>query len=328
MQRDYQKEKEFYSKPFKFSYSSLNKLLFSPSLFYKDYILRDREEKLDKHLVEGKLIHCLLFEPENLEEKFSVMPGKTPTDNVKKLLYYLKDKIKGSLLNVDSNDYILDALKIANLYQSFKEDEKRLAKIQTEDNEAYWQFINNTKADVVDEDTLQRCKDRVDLIKSNKEVMSLFTVEETDFELDSVTTHAEAYLECSLESHDFGLKGYVDYYSVNEENKEVTICDLKTTGKTITDFAETVDFYNYWLQAAMYCKLVYENLSDDRDDYKISFKFVVIDKYDQVYVFDVSDQTLGNWMENLISTLNIASIHYTNKDYSLPYQFLQDKVVL
>jgi len=328
MQRDYQKEKEFYSKPFKFSYSSLNKLLFSPSLFYKDYILKDREERLDKHLVEGKLIHCLLFEPENLEEKFSVMPGKTPTDSIKKVLYYLKDKIKGDLLNVDSNVYILDALKIANLYQSFKEDEKRLAKIQTEDNEAYWQFIKNTKADVVDMDTLQRCKDRVELIKSNKDVMSLFTKEETDFELDSITTHAEAFLECNLDNRSFGLKGFVDYYSVDAENKQVTICDLKTTGKTIADFAETVDFYNYWLQAAMYCKLVYENLPEERDDYKISFKFVVIDKYDQVYVFDVADQTLDVWMENLISTINIASYHFSNKNYSLPYQFLQGKVVL
>jgi hypothetical protein len=229
---------------------------------------------------------------------------------------------------VDSNDHILDALKIANLYQSFKEDEKRLAKIQTEDNEAYWQFIKNTKADVVDEDTLQRCKDRVELIKSNKDVMSLFTKEETDFELDSVTTHAEAFLECSLDNKPFGLKGFVDYYSVDEESKQVTICDLKTTGKTIADFAETVDFYNYWLQAAMYCKLVYENLPEERDNYKISFKFVVIDKYDQVYVFDVADQTLDVWMENLISTINIASYHFSNKNYSLPYQFLQGKVVL
>jgi len=328
MQRNNQKEKEFYSKPFKFSYSSLNKLLFSPSLFYKDYILKDREERLDKHLVEGKLIHCLLFEPENLEEKFSVMPGKTPTDSIKKVLYYLKDKIRGDLLNVNSNVYILDALKIANLYQSFKEDEKRLAKIQTEDNEAYWQFIKNTKADVVDMDTLQRCKDRVELIKSNKDVMSLFTKEETDFELDSITTHAEAFLECNLDNRPFGLKGFVDYYSIDEEAKQVTICDLKTTGKTIADFAETVDFYNYWLQAAMYCKLVYENLPEERDDYKISFKFVVIDKYDQVYVFDVADQTLDVWMENLISTINIASYHFSNKNYSLPYQFLQGKVVL
>ena len=103
---------------------------------------------------------------------------------------------------------------------------------------------------------------------------------------------------------------------------------LRPRVKTIADFAETVDFYNYWLQAAMYCKLVYENLPEERDDYKISFKFVVIDKYDQVYVFDVADQTLDVWMENLISTINIASYHFSNKNYSLPYQFLQGKVVL
>ena len=39
IKKDDNKEKEFYAKDFNFSYSSLNKLLFSPSLFYKDYIL-------------------------------------------------------------------------------------------------------------------------------------------------------------------------------------------------------------------------------------------------------------------------------------------------
>ena len=66
---DKQKEEEFYAKDFNFSYSSLNKIQFSPSLFYKDYILKDREIQTDKHLIEGKLIHCLLFEPNNLENK-------------------------------------------------------------------------------------------------------------------------------------------------------------------------------------------------------------------------------------------------------------------
>ena len=94
------KEKEFYSKPFKFSYSSLNKLLFSPSLFYRDYILGDKEEKLDKHLIEGKLIHCLVFEPQKLEEKFKIVPGKTPTDNVRKILH----KLAESLLMTDKSD--------------------------------------------------------------------------------------------------------------------------------------------------------------------------------------------------------------------------------
>ena len=75
MIRNKEKEDKFYAKKdFCFSYSSLNKLLFSPSLFYKEYILFDREVKTDKHLVEGKLVHCLLFEPENVEEKFSIVP--------------------------------------------------------------------------------------------------------------------------------------------------------------------------------------------------------------------------------------------------------------
>ena len=65
-----EKEEKFYAnKDFCFSYSSLNKLLFSPSLFYKDYILWDREVRTDKHLIEGKLIHCLLFEEDKVEEK-------------------------------------------------------------------------------------------------------------------------------------------------------------------------------------------------------------------------------------------------------------------
>ena len=72
MIRNIEKEEQFYSNDkFKFSYSSLNKLLFSPSLFYKDYILNDREVRTDKHLVEGKLVHCLVFEPEKLDEKFA-----------------------------------------------------------------------------------------------------------------------------------------------------------------------------------------------------------------------------------------------------------------
>jgi len=44
MNRNFQKEEEFYANnKFCFSYSSLNKLLFSPFLFYKDYILKDNE---------------------------------------------------------------------------------------------------------------------------------------------------------------------------------------------------------------------------------------------------------------------------------------------
>ena len=50
-------EKEFYSKPLYLSYSGLNKLLFSPKLYYKHYVLQQREEKLESYLIDGKVIH-------------------------------------------------------------------------------------------------------------------------------------------------------------------------------------------------------------------------------------------------------------------------------
>ena len=106
-----------------------------------------------------------------------------------------------------------------------------------------------------------------------------------------------------LYDYKFGLKGYVDKYIVDDESKTITIVDLKTTAKPLDNFAETVDFYNYWLQAAVYSLLVVKNVDENQQDYKIIFKFVVIDKYDQVYVFPVSEPTLVRWMTSLKQTL-------------------------
>lgn len=327
------KEKEFYSNPFKFSYSSLNKLLFSPSLFYKDYILNEREERLDKHLIEGKLIHCLVFEPENLTEKFKIVPGKTPTDNVRKILHKLAESLlmmdkDTDFMSEDLQEKILEILKEENLYQSLKEDSARLSKIQCDENLEYWKFINDPKIDVVDQETLAKCKEQAQIIMSNEEVKNLFARKETDFALDPIQTFSEKYLECSLKDMPFGLKGFIDFYQIDDDNKVVTICDLKTTGKTINDFSETVDFYNYWLQSAVYCKLVYEDLPEEKKNYDILFKFVVIDKYNQVYVFDVSQETLQKWAYEFEIVINKAAYHYKNNNYKLPFEFLIGKVIL
>ena len=329
MNRNMEREEEFYAnKNFAFSYSSLNKLLFSPSLFYKDYILQDREIRTDKHLVEGKLVHCLVFEPENLNNKFNVVPGKAPSDSVRKILKNMSlytDAVK--LADVDDK-VILDSLIEFNLYQSLKADEARIANVRTSDNEPYWKFLSNSSVDVINQDTLLDCTAKAEVIKSNEEVMSLFKNQSTDFDLDPISTHAEQYLKSDLDTFAFGLHGYVDYYTIDTETKTVTICDLKTSGKTVDNFSESVDFYNYWLQAAIYSKMVYDSLGDDRDDYTITFKFIVIDKYNQVYVYDVSEKSMVNWAEGLGGVLKIADYHYSEKNYSLPYDLLIEKVKL
>jgi len=328
MKKNQSKEEVFYAKKdFCFSYSSLNKLLFSPSLFYKEYILFDREVRTDKHLVEGKLVHCLLFEPEKVAEKFNIIPGKAPSDNIRKVMKDMSIHTNAETLDL-CEIQALESLKTLNLFQSLKTDEQRLKKVITEDNAPYWKFLSNTNVDVVDQDTVAKCTEMVETIKENKDVMSLFTEQKTDFELDPIETHAEDYLKSELAGNDFGLHGYIDFYKVNHDKKEVVICDLKTTGKTISDFRETIDFYNYWLQAAIYCKLVYDTLGDKAEEYSIKFKFVVIDTYKQVYVFDVTDETLAGWADGLEGVIKVASYHYKERNYQLPYDFLVGNIKL
>lgn len=327
MKIDKQKEKEFMDSKFNFSYSSMNRLLFSPRIFYKEYILKEKEIKTDKHLVEGRVIHTLLLQPDDFDSMFTVLPSKIPSDAVRRVLNDLKKYDNPNMSELD--DEILEALEYHNLYQSFKDDSKRLAKIQTSENAQYFHFLLESKKDIIDQDTLDRCKNRVEMLKDNKDIIPLFTHEVTDFEMDNLEVYNEKMLDCNLVKYKFGLKGIVDRYVVDHNAKTIDIIDLKTSGKTIVDFPETVEFYKYWLQAAIYIILVGKNVSEEiANTYKISFKFVVIDKYDQTYAFRVSSNTLNQWTNNLHKILEIVNFHYTECKYELPYEFLNNEVTL
>ncbi len=326
IKKDPIKEEEFYNQDYNFSYSSMNKLLFSPGIFYKDYILKERELKTDKHLIEGKLLHLLLLQPEKLHDEFSIVPNKIPSDNVRKVLNDLKKRIVGDL--DDLGPEILEVLKEHNLYQSFKEDEKRLSKIQTIENGEYFKFLLESGKDIIDNDMLAKATERVEVLKDNKDVMSLMEDTITDFEMDPIEAYNEKYLECDLKDYKFGLKGYVDRYIVDHDKKEITIIDLKTTSKGLDKFAETMDYYNYWIQAVIYSTLVIKNNEKDISSYKINYKFVVIDNYDQVYVFDVSNNTKSDWYRGFVDVLNQIDYHYTNRKYTLPYDFAMNNVIL
>ncbi|NQY43061.1 MAG: hypothetical protein HRT87_06960, partial [Legionellales bacterium] len=205
------KEKEFYSKPFNFSYSSLKKLLAIPKSFYKEKILQDKEDKTAKHLIEGRLIHCLNFEKDKVNEKFKIIPENVPSDSVLKILRQLSMITEAESLDDVADDVILDTLKEFNLYQSYKEDSKRLEKIKTKASKTYYDFLKSDK-DVVDFDTYQKCLNRVDLIFCNQKVIDLLEdASDSEFPLptDSIV-EVEKYLQMDLKEYNFGLHGYLD----------------------------------------------------------------------------------------------------------------------
>jgi hypothetical protein len=322
-------EEEFYSKPFYFSYSGLNRLLYSPKLFHSHYILQQREEKLDSYLIEGKVIHCLLLDSENFEKQFVVSPLSLPSDNPKIVV----DRVFKYAQETNSLDQelrsfelqILDILKEINLYQSLKTDGQRIEKLITDQTVSYFDFLKQKgRKDVIDTETYGRCLESVQILRQNPEVVEALDL----YRNSGGTVYSEHPLQIDLPGYPFGLKGIVDNLIVDENNKTVIINDLKTTGKTVSEFPETVEYYKYWLQAAVYKQLIIGQLGVD-STWTVKFNFIVIDKYKQTYVFPVSDESLTKWCsDGLRVTLEAARYHYEKRDYSLPYEMLTTKVVL
>ena len=332
LRKDSKKESVFINQvekgEFNFSYSSLNRLIFSPSLFYKDYILKDREIRTDKHLIEGKLIHLLLLQPEEFENQFVLMPSKLPSDSLRKVLKLMPAHTNAKELSLVEDNVILDCLHEIGLYQSLKDTDKRIAKVRTAECEDFYRFSSTTGKDIVDNVIYEKCLESVELIKNNKSIMNLLSDEPTDFEMDGLEVYNERLLDCKLDNYKFGLKGIIDRYVVNHDKKEIKIIDVKTTGKTISDFPETVEFYNYWLQAAIYVTLIAKNHTNNEENYQISFNFIVIDKYNQVYNFPVKTATMSEWGDAMLGILEMAKYHVEENNYDLPYDFLTKTISL
>lgn len=324
-------EQEFYDNKFYFSYSSISKLLYSPAVFYQIYILGHKEERTEKHLIEGSIIHCLLLDEQNFDNQFIVSPANLPKDKLKQLVdtVYYKNQ---SHLSLDSSlDFdqfeqtILDTMAELNYFQALKTDQQRIDKVVTAETKSYWNFLKKKgDKDLIDEDTLKYCKDSVEIIKMTPDIMNLLGMNGGNIEVFN-----ELYFQSDLKNLPFGLKGILDNLVIDHDKKIIFINDFKTSSKSLKEFPETVEYYNYWMQALIYMMIISEKYMHLLDQgYDIRFHFIVIDRFFNVYAFPVSAQTRIQWLTRFNNTLEIVKYHYENKRYELPHEFDTGSVIL
>lgn len=322
----------FYKKEFNFSYSSINKLLFSPRMFYNHYVLKQKEDSTDSHLVIGRVLHCLLLEPANFNNQFAVMTSKIPSENNKKIIdnifrNYLVNQNNTLTLEDYSKDILTHLLTI-NLHQSLKTDQQRLDKILTDENNEYFEFLKlSLGKTVIDQTILDNCKMSLDVIKANDDVRSLLQLDKIQ-EDDEIEVYNELIVSMSDKNLPFGFKGVLDNVVVDHNSKTLFINDLKTSGKSIQDFPESVDYYKYWIQGTIYVMLASEKFLKDKQDWNVQLTFIVIDKYNQVYPYQVSSESLSKWKIDFEKIVTQIRWHYDNKQYDLPYDLALGNVKL
>ena len=328
----FEAEERFYSELFYLSYSGLNKLLYSPRVFYKQYVMGVKEEKLNVHLVEGKVVHCLILEEGQFHNQFMIIPSKVPEGNPKIIMDSIWAKAKNEKIEAlelgHFQEEILEMMVKLNYYQALKTDVQRIDKILSEENIAYYQFLQKqTTKTLISSETYEKCLEMTDEVTSDESAIKSLYHGNVDTNVD---IHSEHYLTTKLEQYAFYLKGFLDRLVIDRSKRLIRVCDFKTTAKPIDKFKETIEFFRYNNQAAIYTELVQkfnQDLHPD-DQWKIEFHFTVIDLFKQVYVFEVSPATMIHWNALLHNDLEKFNWHYVNKKYNLPYELAKEKVIL
>jgi hypothetical protein len=335
---------KFYSNKLYFSYSGINKLLYSPRLYYKHYILNEKEDGTDTHLVAGRAAHCLLLEPDVFDDLFTMMPGKIPTDSNKVIIDYIfinnyLPMKNDSLTLEDFPQDILNQLLTNNLYQNLTDDKKdksitgdskRLEKILTDNNKEYFNFLKTKETKtVIDFAVKEKAQETVNCIRENKTISALMCLDHDNS--GNVTVYNELALLSDWDEYPFGFKGIIDNIVIDENIKTIFINDLKLTNKLIQDFPDSVYKFRYDLQSTIYRGLAYDKFISHREDakeWKIVFTFIVADKYNQIYPFQVSETTADEWQSEFYSIVKQLEYHYNTKDYTLPYELAVGNIKL
>lgn len=326
-----EREDEFFSRGFMMSYSGLNKLLYSPKLFYLHYILGQKDDTSDKNMIEGKLIHCLFLNPEDFEKEFVLMATNVPSDNPKKVLerlyvHYSELKSMGDprFLLEHFEHAVIDILKDVNLYQSLKTDQQRIDKIITDEHKSYWEYMQKCEGKInIDQGMYDNAKEVVEIIKQSDHIMRVMGYTKENM-TDEVEMLNEIELAAFPEKLPFGLRGFIDNLVFDHTNKVIRVNDLKKTSKDLNSFEDTISFWRYWMQASIYYVLVKSVYLDTPKyaDYDFEFRFIVIDQYMQVGAIKISSDTLRVWTSDTIKKLQEAVYHFENRNFDLPYPFL------
>jgi hypothetical protein len=334
-------------KKFNFSFSSITKLMRDPKAFYNEYILGNYDDSTKKFLDEGTIAHCLILNPEDFYEEIVIMNCKVPSDNPRKIIdtvykLYGEAKVKEDPMRQLSlsnfSDHIIEELRKENLYQTltdsakkdkdgnmFTGDEKRLQKIITPDNGVYFATLGNAyKKTIVDFQMIEKAKKKADAVLSHPKASMLLNQQ------DNESVRMELDLTCNLANYPFGLRGKIDNVKVNNKLKKIIINDVKTTSKTLqawnNDFKTSP--YMYWLQPIIYKELLLSLVPADVELWTLEVNFIVVDYNNNVYCFPVSVDSLRNWEVGAKIIYDKAKWHYLNNSYNLPYDFLNDLVVL
>lgn len=208
----------------------------------------------------GSAVHELVLQPDAF---YLVEDVDRPTAKAG----YMADELYNPSGVTPTDDEIIEASSKIGYYKD-KMNDKRITELRSKCN-AYWRnralyemkHTDETKTAVyLDPKSRDKLKGCLSALEKNKEIQKLLHPEGMSEE-PIVGNETAILMDVLVEAPGnkpfiLKLKSKLDNYSIDKESNTITVNDLKTTGKYITEFDKAVEKYHYHREMGMYTWLL------------------------------------------------------------------------
>ena len=260
-----------------------------PALSYSTLSRFDREgfaniDKLfDKQetpsLLLGSIVDTIITDGEDeFNNRFIVAEYPSIPDSIIQIIKELFNTYKDTCSNINliSNDAIISIAAQYNYQNNWKPETR--AKVIKEKGFEYYNllFISQDKT-LVSQDMYNDALRMVDALRTS-EATKWYFADNNPFEPE-IERYYQLKFKATLHNVDYRIMA--DLIICDHKNKELILCDLKTSGHEEYSFASSFLTWNYSYQARLYARVIAENIKKDPyfKDFKLSnYRFIVVNK--------------------------------------------------
>ena len=226
----------------------------------------------------GSMVDTLITgSEEEFNEKFEVADFPDISDKLITITKVLFDANKDTYRSIDMipDNIISDVGIQCDYYANSKYNTYRVKSIKENCAEYYnllFLSINKTLVSNIDYQDALAC---ADVLKNDKATSEYFT----DTPFDNVERFYQLKFKGVYEN--IPLRCMADLIIVNNDNKTIIPCDLKTSSKKEWNFYKSFIDWGYYIQSQLYWYIIRQNLDKDPiyKDYKLlNYRFIVINR--------------------------------------------------
>jgi hypothetical protein len=279
------------------SYSSIKVFIEDRKKYYKKYVLKEPVKEPDSQSITfGSLVDCLLFSPDEFDNRFTLAITDVPKGQYGKLIdelmnvtarsvsedgeviRELEEMLEEAYMNVkyDRNGNVVD----------FKRDsfDKVKEKFIGSDLEIYYRQLREAhNKEVVESLSVENALKIISELRSNNVTAEIINMEINEktivYNQFPIIENLRGLLGEEVTDEEATFKCLIDKLMIDHETKRIYIYDLKTVWDNEGEFINNYFKYKYYIQAAMYWSLVVEWAKKDPvlQNYAVAVAFIAVD---------------------------------------------------